>query len=232
MGVTQQASIPLERTALSRIMWYSVIQIAGLVVSQVVSFYVTFSVFYSSGIYNLPANSTPSQVSAALTPLFQDLSFLAPFGIALGLVGAIFLALGLRSLGRVDASQFSLPWKFMIVFLIGIAVVAVALVPLLLELPNLISQVPVTSTTPSADFISAIGTLLLAALVVSVGGIMVLIGAIGGVMLGLWRVGARYGETIIKVAAIFTIIPLLSIVAPILVLIGAYQAKGRLGKPQ
>jgi len=54
---------------------------------------------------------------------------------------------------------------------------------------------------------------------------------IGGQILGLWRVGTRYNETTIKVGAIFTIVPLLNIVGPILVLIGALEAKGRLVKP-
>ena len=58
--------------------------------------------------------------------------------------------------------------------------------------------------------------------------VTILVGVIGGQILGLWRVGSRYNETVIKVGAIFTIIPLLNIVAPILVLIGAYQVKGRL----
>jgi len=61
-----------------------------------------------------------------------------------------------------------------------------------------------------------------------IAGILALIGIIGGQILGLWRVGTRYDQTLIKLGAIFTIIPLLNIVAPILVLIGAYEAKGRL----
>jgi hypothetical protein len=47
-------------------------------------------------------------------------------------------------------------------------------------------------------------------------------------MLGLWRVGTRYNETLLKVAAIFVILPLLNIVAPILVIVGAHGAKTRL----
>jgi hypothetical protein len=34
---------------------------------------------------------------------------------------------------------------------------------------------------------------------------------------------------VLKLGAIFTIIPLVNIVAPVLILIGAYQVKGRLG---
>jgi ABC-type dipeptide/oligopeptide/nickel transport system permease subunit len=67
---------------------------------------------------------------------------------------------------------------------------------------------------------------------VAIGGVLSLIGAIGGVLLGLWRVGGRYDQTILKVAAIFVIVPLLSIVSPILVIIGVSSAKGKLGRAQ
>ena len=62
-------------------------------------------------------------------------------------------------------------------------------------------------------------------------GIQALVGTVGGQLLGLWRVGSRYNSTIIKVGAIFVIIPLLNFVAPILILIGAYQVRGSLSKP-
>jgi hypothetical protein len=109
-----------------------------------------------------------------------------------------------------------------------VAVTAVALVPLFLVLANFISQVPSTPPTnqpPRPDFL---GTLLLTLGVVVIGAILAFIGEIGGVVLGLWRVGTRYGETVIKVGAIFTVIPLLSTVAPILILVGALEVKGRL----
>ena len=62
-------------------------------------------------------------------------------------------------------------------------------------------------------------------------GVLALVGTIGGQILGLWRVGSRYDSTIIKIGAIFVIIPLLNFVAPILILVGAAQARGSLSKP-
>ena len=77
-------------------------------------------------------------------------------------------------------------------------------------------------------FAALLGSLFVDFALLAVGVVVLLVGVIGGQILGLWRVGSRYNETVIKVGAIFTIIPLLNIVAPILVLIGAYQVKGRL----
>jgi hypothetical protein len=49
-----------------------------------------------------------------------------------------------------------------------------------------------------------------------------------GAILGLWRFGSLYESTVAKVGAILYIIPVLAIIAPILVLIGAYQVQKRL----
>jgi len=60
-----------------------------------------------------------------------------------------------------------------------------------------------------------------------IGGLLSLIGLIGGVILGLWRVGARYSSTAIKIGAIFTFFPLLNCVSMVLVIIDARHAKER-----
>ena len=139
--------------------------------------------------------------------------------------------MALRDLAKVDNSRFSLPWKFMIVLIIGVALLAGGLIPVFNQIPNIIAQAPTGPGAPSAAFFSAISTLIFAAVLAVIGGIMALIGTIGGQILGLWRVGSKYNETIIKVGAIFVIIPLLNFVAPLLILIGAYQVRGRLSKP-
>ena len=46
-------------------------------------------------------------------------------------------------------------------------------------------------------------------------------------MLGLWRVGGRYDNTLIKVSAILLIIPGVDILVPILMLIGVWQSKNK-----
>jgi hypothetical protein len=231
MVVAQQAS-PEEKSGLNKMMWFGIIQIVGMVVGWISVFFIfdlQFGTFL--GLRNLPQNATQAQVSAALGPFFQNFSLLIPVDIAVGLVAAVVLTMGLRDMSKVDRSKFSVPWKLMLFLMIGSALAGVSVYIIFNDLPTIIAQAPRTSGTPSSAFFSAIGSLVLAGLVAAIGGILALIGLIGGQILGLWRVGSRYNETIIKLGAIFVIIPLLNIVAPFLILIGAYQVKGRLERP-
>jgi hypothetical protein len=81
-----------------------------------------------------------------------------------------------------------------------------------------------------AGALAAVGSIFLDSIVALVGGILTLVGLVGGLMLGLWRVGSRYEETLLKVAAIFVIIPFLNFVSPILVIVGAHGARARLSQ--
>ena len=42
-------------------------------------------------------------------------------------------------------------------------------------------------------------------------GILVLVGVIGGVILGTWRLGTRYGKRLLKVASILYVIPIIQL---------------------
>ncbi|HEV2227260.1 MAG TPA: DUF973 family protein, partial [Nitrososphaerales archaeon] len=143
----------------------------------------------------------------------------------------VVLTMGLRDMSKVDGPKFSVPWKLMIFLMIGSALAGVSAYLIFNDIPAIIAQAPRAAGTPSTDFFSVVGSLLLAALVAAIGGILALIGLIGGQILGLWRLGSKYDETLLKLGAIFVIIPLLNIAAPFLVLIGAYQIKGRLDRP-
>ena len=226
-----QSTSPLEKSALAKVMLYGVLGIVGIVGGWAITFFIFGAIFVSAANLNLPPNPTPAQVGAALGPVFQNLSLLLPAILAIALVGDALLTMALRDLAKVDNSKFSLPWKFMIVLIIGVALLAGGLIPVFNQIPNIIAQAPTGPGAPSAAFFSAISTLIFAAVLAVIGGIMALIGTIGGQILGLWRVGSKYDETIIKVGAIFVIIPLLNFVAPLLILIGAYQVRGRLSKP-
>jgi hypothetical protein len=234
MGVAGQPSPgPGETSALTKVMWFGIVQIAGLVVGWISTLYIFGLQFGNmAGFTKLPQNATQAQVGAALGPFFQTFSLVIPVDIAVGLVGAVVLTMGLRDLAKVDSSKFSVPWKLMVFLIVGSLVAGAGVSIIFNALPSVIVQAPPTgSATPSTAFFSAIGSLIFAGLIAAIGGILALIGLIGGQILGLWRVGSRYNETIIKLGGIFVIIPLLNIIAPILILVGAYQVKGRLSKP-
>ena len=226
-----QGTSSQERSALTKVMWFGVLALVGLVGGWAVAFLIFGTVFVSATNLNLPANPTPAQVGAALGPLFQNFSLLIPSILLIGLAGDVLLTIGFRDLAKVEKSKFSLPWKFMIVLIIGLVLLAGGLIPVFNDIPNIIAQAPTGPGAPSAAFFSAISTLIFSALIAVIGGVMALVGTIGGQILGLWRVGSRYDSTIIKIGAIFVIIPLLNFVAPILILVGAAQARGSLSKP-
>ncbi len=215
MGMAQPAS-PEEKSGLNKVMWFGIIQIVGMVVGWISVFFIfglQFGTF--SGLSRLPRNATQAQVSAALGPFFQNFSLLVPVDIGVGLV----------------AAKFSVPWKLMLFLMLGSVLAGISVYLIFNDIPAIIARAPRTSGTPSSAFFSVIGSLVLAGLVAAIGGILALIGLIGGQILGLWRLGSRYNETTIKLGAIFVIIPLLNLVAPFLILIGAYQVKGRLERP-
>lgn len=218
-----------EASALGRISWFGIISLAGMVASWIVGFYVFGTMFSSTAFTNLGPNPTPEQVSGALGPMFQGMALLVPVGLAIEVLAMIVLTLGFRGLKHVDSARFSTPSIMMIILIAGMLIGGVGVIPFFSGLPEIMAQVPTTpGSTPSAAFISALGSVIVYALVAGIGGLLAFIGIIGGMILGLWRAGSRYDEPLFKIGAIFVIIPLLDVVAPILVLVAARQVKGRL----
>jgi len=217
-----------ERSALQKVVWFGILQLAGLVAGWVLGFYVFGTVFSNLGTYNLPQTPTPADVETILGPLFRGLSVLVPIMAVFQIVAIIILTMSFRQFRIVDRERFSLPSVLMLLMLVGAVVATVGIVPFFNSIPNVIAQAPSNpSAAPSETFYSAIASLLVYVVFMMIGGLLGLIGLIGGQILGLWRVGSRYNETIVKVGAIFAIVPFLDVVAPILVIVGAYQAKGR-----
>jgi hypothetical protein len=215
-------------SALTRLIWFAVIWIAGISAGWVIEFSVLWTLFSSAAIYTLPPNATPAQVGAALGPFFQETTWLFPVATAVEIVGLVFLTMALRDLAKVDPPRFSLPSTLVLVLMAGAVIASAGAAPLFYSIPNVISQAPVSGTTPSAAFISAFGRLIIYIAVIALGGVLALIGGVGGMILGVWRMGTRYDETMLKIGAIMVIVPFLSILAPILMLMGASSARGRL----
>jgi hypothetical protein len=218
-----------ERSALNKVMWFGIIELVGIVAGWVGAFYV-FSNFFNASLFtSLPPNPTPAQVANAMGPIFQDVVYIIPLAVGIELVGLIVLTLGFRGLAKVDSPRFHISTPFMVVLIVGLLFVAGGAVPLLNSIPNMIAAAP-TSGTPSAAFFNQFNSVLAYFGLILLGGLLTLIGYIGGLILGLWRVGSRYNQTTLKVGAIFQIIPLLNVVAPILILLGANEAKNMLGR--
>ena len=220
-----------EKSGLSKVLWFGVIQLIALASGWVASFVFLWGSFANLTPSTLPQNPTPSQLAPALVPLFRNLSLLIPVMAAVQVASLTVLLFGFRQLKAVDA-RFSLPTTMTIVMVVGAIVVVAGAVPLLNALPNIIAQAPSTSgSSLPSGFTAAIATVIGYFLLILLGGLLNFIGLVGGQMLGLWRVGSRYDETLLKLGAIFAIIPLLNIVAPVLVIVGADQAKRGISPP-
>jgi len=219
-----------ERSALTKVMWFGIIELVGIVAGWVAAFYLFSNLFsgtFFTSLVNSTGTVTPAQVATAMGPVFTDITYIIPLSLGIELVGLIVLTLGFRGLARVDSQRFHVSTPFMAVLMVGLLLAAGGAVPILTSLPNIIASAP-TSGTASAAFLNQFGTILAYLGLVLLGGLLSLIGYIGGLILGLWRVGSRYNQTTLKVGAIFQIIPLLNIVAPILIILGANEAKNTL----
>jgi hypothetical protein len=214
-------------------MWFSIIQLVSIVAGWIAAFYAFRTILTTSGVFGLPPSPTPAQVADALRPLFQSLSYAVPAMMVVQLAAIMVLAMGLRDLRKVDQDAFSVPSTLILVMIIGVLVAAAGVFPLFNSISGVIAKAPVTTgATPSSDFLAAIESLILDFLILGIGGLLVLVGFVGGQILGLWRVGSRYDQVIIKLGAIFVVVPYLNVAAPVLVLVGAYQAEERLNLPR
>lgn len=202
-SAVQTQAQPEEASALNKVMWFGILQLVGIASGWVLGFYVFGVIFTTPAALNLGPTPTPAEVSAALGPLFQTLSYVMPVTIVVELAALAVLTLGLRDLRRVDSGSFSVPSTLMIVLMAGVVIVGLGVIPLFNSLPNIIAQAPATpGGAPSAAFLSAIGSFLFDMLFMAVGGLLSLAGLIGGQILGLWRVGSRYDQTVVKLGAI------------------------------
>jgi hypothetical protein len=212
-GPSPQQYVDADIRALSRIRYYSVVGILGIVVSFVTTFVIVGQEFlsFSLGRGAVPAPGAPPKVYAGLLGEYLGLMVV---GAALSIAAFIFLFQGLNALGSVDP-LLRTPAKLVPLIPVGIVLVYGA-VALLLD-GGINTQAPTGySTSPSL-----LGS---AALLVILGIVLLLLGVVGGEILGLWRVGGRYHEDLIRAGAILLIIPVLNLVSPILVYIGSSSA--------
>ncbi|MGI0091101.1 MAG: DUF973 family protein [Nitrososphaerales archaeon] len=212
-----------DRHALNKLKIYAIIVLAALIVS--------FASFFRSSsllpFFRLPTNITSTAATPSTTPLtsqmFSGILLLLVIIFIISLIVEIAAILQLRfafkGLAQVDSPHFGTPSTLTLVLLVCLPIlffgVVVELLGLETFLANFNPRQPPTATTISFPW-----TLLAGSGAALFAGIGTLVGFIGGVTLGVWRMGSRYNETLFKVASILLIIPLVQIVSPILMLIG------------
>ncbi len=171
---------------------------------------VALSLFSVSLLYSFLFAFTSLSTTASLSGIIGYLVVLM-VGVILGIVSLVLYRHSFKDLMTVDHNSFKTPASFVRLFYIGLIIFIVALVVLVIGAAIAIGSLQV-------GFFLIMG--IIAGILSFVAVVLLILGIIG-VILGLWRAGTRYDNTLIKIGGILYIIPYASIIAPILVFIGA-----------
>jgi uncharacterized membrane protein YidH (DUF202 family) len=143
--------------------------------------------------------------------------------VALTLVELWFYRRAFRRLARQDR-RFSTPATLVWLALVALSIIIVAVVAVLVVLYEAIlcagPGFVITSRCLDAGVAVALGG------VIAVAAIALFVGYIG-LLVGIWRLGTRYGEWMFKVGALFLIFPFLNVAGTIFILIAARESGGK-----
>ncbi|MGI0080476.1 MAG: DUF973 family protein [Nitrososphaerales archaeon] len=194
-----------DRVAVGKIKIFAFIGIIGIILGLIVP-------FSAGGMgYMFAFGTTPTGVGTAVIAAVA----LGVIGFAVGIYAILKLRSALKDLSTIDKG-FSTPATLVLAGLVGFGFLILAFLLLIGGLAVAINGVT-----------SALGLLLGALALFALGGLAAFVGIIG-IILGLWKAGERYDNTLVKVGGILYIIPFVDIVAPILVFLGAREIEGKL----
>ena len=207
-----------ELSGVARIKWGALLGILGLILAIGGILIVLIDV--GLGVTN---TNDAGYVSLLHTILLAVI--LVVVGVVVALLSFVVYTAGFAALRKSDG-RFKAPMVLCIVGLIGLALITGFVVSYASAIDSAIAC-PSSNTTCQNNATSLTHT---AVVLGYVGGFLGFIGLIG-LILGLWRFGSRYSSSLTKVGAILYIIPFLSILAPILVFIGAMLVHKKLRQP-
>jgi uncharacterized membrane protein len=218
-GAATPGSRDADRRALSAVNVAAILALLGAV-AELVNLFPSSS---ASSFVTVPSNSsgTSLQVSASTLELIAATAFV---GAVLAVLELIFFRRAFRALAPQD-SRFSTPASLVLLALVAIMIAFLAGAGVFIILFQAVacagSGNPITSTCFSAGAILGLLGLL------AVGAILALVGYIG-LLIGIWRLGARYNDDSFKAGAILLIFPVLNLVGLILVLLATKKARANL----
>jgi hypothetical protein len=145
---------------------------------------------------------------------FIDLAFIVLFGALLSLVAVIVYAVAFNRLRKINPG-FGAAFGLTIVGLVGLLLIVLGAAILAVQVLQAVACSSSSSFSSCFNIYSTVGP------VFSIfGGLfLALLGWIG-LVIGIYRIGSRYGSTLTSVGGILMIIPVVGIIAPILVLVG------------
>ncbi|MGI0132671.1 MAG: DUF973 family protein [Thermoplasmata archaeon] len=193
----------------------------SLVVPQVVGAFLGGANPFSAAV--------PFGPAALVTHWIYLTGALVATGFFVGAVSWWWVRRGFRSMDGVDRA-FGTPATLVTLGLVGLVLLGLAFFAFLGEVGSLVQCTPPissNSTVPPGCLGPAVGAILLTAGLLFVGAIIALVGLIGYI-LGMWRFGERYHETLIQAGAIMTIFPFLNVIGYILLLVGLSNVDGKI----
>lgn len=212
------SAAPEEIAGAARIKWGALLGILGLALAIGGVLVVLLDV--GLGVTNVTASGYVSLLQTILLAVV-----LIVVGVFIALLSFVLYTAGFASLRKVDG-RFRTPMVLCVIGLVGLALIG-GFVILYASAINSAIACPASNSTCQNNATSiGHGEVALG----YGGGLLGFIGLIGAV-LGLYRFGSRYSSTLAKAGAILYFIPVLSVLAPVLVLIGAHMVQRRLRQP-
>ncbi len=209
------APTPSEIAGASRIRWGALLGVLGLALAIGGLLIILLDV--GLGIANISASGYVN----LLRTIFEAF-LIVVVGVVLALLSFVLYTAGFASLRQADRG-FRTPMVLCILGLLGLVLIAGFFGVYAAAINSAIACPTNDATCQNSATALGHGIVVLGYL----GGLLGFIGLIGAIV-GLYRFGARYSSSLAKVGAILYIIPFLSLLAPILVFVGAHGVVKRL----
>jgi len=206
-----------DRNALSHVSLAAILGLVGAVLIIVVPLFTPLFAFTSASTVG-----SGTSVSLDLSGLF----LLATTGAITLVFTVIELWFFRQAFGTlaVGDRRFSTPATLTLLALLALIIIVVAVVALVAVVYQAILCAGVGNTITSTCL--NVGAALAMIAVVAIAAIVLLVGYIG-LLIGIWRLGTRYGQGMFQAGAILLIFPLLGIVGLILILVAARSVRGK-----
>ncbi|MGI0156812.1 MAG: DUF973 family protein [Thermoplasmata archaeon] len=217
-GAPTGASRESDARALSHVTVAAILALVGAIAGLV-------GVFDTSVIAELTASTgTPGTSFALSLSALYLLVILAGVGVLFGILELVFYRLAFHALTPHDR-RFSTPGTLVLLALVAIVIIVAAGAVILYQFYQGVLCAGAGNLVTSNCL--STGTLLDMVGIIGAAAILALIGWIG-LLVGIWRLGSRYNDSMFKVAAVLLVFPVLNLVAVVLILVAARSARGKL----
>ena len=217
-GGPTPASRAADLSALSSVTVASIVAFISTVVGLVVLVGTN-----ASAVLSVSTSTTTPSVSLDLAGLYL-LAVTAGVSLILTILELIFYRSAFRTLAGHDP-RFSTPASLVLLVLVALALVLVLGGAIVVVVYRAI--VCAGAGNPITSACLDVRTALTLILLLGVIAIVALVGYFG-LLMGIWRLGTRYGESLFKAGAVLLIIPYLSVLGVILILVAARSSRAKL----